>query len=226
MKLSPQVSSQSPSVKYHINGKILDWNIDQMNYFWKKEFLNSMRDVEPSFVVDEGNKKLLSAIYDYVWGKSQLLDSQKGLLLWGPIGVGKSVLLKGLQRYYGKINQFCLGSNSKNTGFKMISAAEIALLYAEKGMNGIAQYTDRECMCHLAIDELGREPLDAKHYGTGINVVQVILQLRYEFRREFVTLATTNLNPDTDFSDKYGDYIADRIKEMFNVVEIKGNSRR
>lgn len=185
-----------------------------------------MRDVEPGFVVDEGNKKLLSALYDYVWGKSQLLDSQKGLLLWGPIGVGKSVLLKGLQRYYGKINQFCLGSNSKNTGFKMISAAEIALLYAEKGMNGIAQYTDRECMCHLAIDELGREPLDAKHYGTGINVVQVILQLRYEFRREFVTLATTNLNPDTDFSDKYGDYIADRIKEMFNVVEIKGNSRR
>jgi len=81
-------------------------------------------------------------------------------------------------------------------------------------------------MCHLAIDELGREPMDAKHYGTGINVVQIILQLRYEVRREFITLATTNLNPDIEFESKYGDYIADRVKEMFNVIEIKGKSRR
>lgn len=111
-------------------------------------------------------------------------------------------------------------------GFKLTSAAEIALLYAEKGMSGMAQYTDRNCMCHLAIDELGREPMDAKHYGTGINVVQIILQLRYEVRREFITLATTNLNPDIEFESKYGDYIADRVKEMFNVIEIKGKSRR
>ena len=56
--------------------------------------------------------------------------------------------------------------------------------------------------------------------------MQTILQLRYEVRREFVTHATTNLNPDTEFGNKYGDYIADRVKEMFNVIELKGSSRR
>lgn len=226
MKQSPQVSSLSPLANYHIKGVKLEWDTVQVDNFWKRVFLETLKEVEPRFVVDNNNKNLLSAIYGYVWGKQQLLDSSKGLLLWGPIGVGKSVLLKGLQRYYGKINRFCFGSNSKHTGFKMVSAAEIALLYAEKGMSGIAQYTDRECMCNLGIDELGREPIDAKHFGTGINVIQTILQLRYEVRNEFFTLATTNLDPNLDFVDRYGDYIADRVKEMFNVIEIKGTSRR
>lgn len=225
-KRSPQVSSPSPLANYHIQGVKIEWNATQVDTFWRRVFLETLKEVEPRFVVDDNNKNLLSALYSYVWGKQQLLDSSKGLLLWGPIGVGKSVLLKGLQRYYGKINRYCLGSNSKYTGFKMVSAAEIALLYAEKGMSGIAQYTDRECMCNLAIDELGREPVDAKHFGTGINVIQTILQLRYEVRNEFFTLATTNLDPNIDFVDRYGDYIADRVKEMFNVIEIKGTSRR
>ena len=37
---------------------------------------------------------------------------------------------------------------------------------------------------------------------------------------------TTNLDPNTEFSERYGDYIADRVKEMFNVVKIEGKSRR
>lgn len=161
-----------------------------------------------------------------MWHKSDVFDSSKGLLLWGPLGVGKSVLIKGLQRYLGKINKYRFGCNKKNLGFKFTSAVEISLLYAEKGMSGIAQFTDRELMCNLAIDELGREPTDSKHYGTGINVVQTILQLRYEVRMEFITHVTTNLDPNTEFENRYGGYIVDRVKEMFNVIEIKGSSRR
>lgn len=226
VKQSPQVSSPSHLANYHIQGVKIEWNAAQVDSFWRRVFLETLKEVEPRFVVDDNNKNLLSALYGYVWGSNQMLDSSKGLLLWGPIGVGKSVLLKGLQRYYGTINRYCFGSNSKYAGFRMVSAAEIALLYAEKGMSGIAQFTDRECMCNLAIDELGREPMDAKHFGTGINVIQTILQLRYEVRNEFFTLATTNLDPNLDFVGRYGDYIADRVKEMFNVIEIKGTSRR
>lgn len=224
--LSQPESNPSPSVKYHIKGEPIEWKETETERFWKIKLIESMQEEEPFFVVDDRNKVLLSSLYNWVWNKEGLFDPCKGLLFWGPIGVGKSALLKGLQRYYGKINQYCYGFSKNNIGFKLTSAAEIALLYAEKGMSGIAQYTDRNCMCHLAIDELGREPLDAKHYGTEISVVQVILQLRYEVRREFITLATTNLNPDTEFERTYGDYIADRVKELFNVIEIKGKSRR
>ena len=81
-------------------------------------------------------------------------------------------------------------------------------------------------MCGLAIDEIGKEPTDSKHFGTGISVIQTILQLRYEVRREHITHGTTNLNPDEQFARIYGSYIADRVKEMFNVIEIKGETRR
>lgn len=226
MESSLQESNPSPSVKYHIKGNKIDWDASRIEQFWKEEFISSMKEVEPRFIVDDSNKRILSELYDYVWSRSNVLASSKGLLLWGPLGVGKSVLIKGLQRYLGKINRYRYGCNNDSLGFKFTSAVEIALLYAEKGMSGLAQFTDRECMCNLAIDELGREPTDSKHYGTGINVVQTILQLRYEVRREYITHATTNLNPNIDFIDKYEDYIADRAKEMFNVVEIKGISRR
>lgn len=225
VKQNPQKLNQSPS-NFHIKGKSIDWSQEEKERFWKNELLNSMREIEPAFIVNERNRTIMAALYDYVWKKSEVLDSSKGLLLWGPLGVGKSVLLRGLQRYYGKINRYRFGSNNSGLGFKFISAVEIALIYAEKGMSGIAQYTDRECMCSLAIDELGREPTAAKHFGTGINVVQTILQLRYEVRREFITHATTNLDPNTQFAGVYGDYIADRVKEMFNVIEITGKSRR
>lgn len=226
MKQSPQVLNQSRLVEFHIKGKEINWDENSTEYFWKKEFISSMKEIEPRFVIDDSNKRILSELYAYIWHRSNVLDPSKGLLLWGPLGVGKSVLIKGIQRYLSKINRYRYGCNNNSLGFKFTSAVEIALLYAEKGMNGLAQFTDREYMCNLAIDELGREPTDSKHYGTGINVVQTILQLRYEVRREFITHVTTNLNPNTDFIDKYGEYIADRVKEMFNVVEIKGSSRR
>jgi hypothetical protein len=81
-------------------------------------------------------------------------------------------------------------------------------------------------MQNLAIDEGGSEPMDSKHFGTSLNVIQTILQLRYEVKNQFITNMTTNLNPDIEFATVYGEYIADRVKEMFNVIELKGESRR
>lgn len=225
MRESPPASSPSPS-NFHIAGKPLNWTKSDTERFWMNELVSSMKEVEPGFIVDVRNKGILSAIYNWVWGKKGILDPSKGLLLWGDLGVGKSVLLRGLQKYEGKINRMCFGCRNGKLGFKFTSASEIALLYSEKGMDGISRFTDRERMGDLAIDEVGREPTDSKHYGTGINVIQIILQLRYEVRREFITHMTTNLNPDEDFSRIYGDYIADRTKEIFNVIKIEGETRR
>lgn len=219
------VSSPTPS-KFHLSGKSINWSKQELERFWKTQLIESMKEIEPRFIVDHRNEKLLSAIYGWVWGLNSVLDHSRGLLFWGPIGVGKSVLLRGLQVYESRINRIRFGCSNNKLGFKFTSAAEIALLYAEKGMEGISKFTDRERMCNLAIDEIGREATDSKHFGTGINVVQTILQLRYEHRREFITHGTTNLDPNTQFSDTYGDYIADRVKELFNVIEIKGDTRR
>ena len=77
-----------------------------------------MMEIEPRFIIDERNENVLSALYDYVWGKNKILDSSKGLLLWGPLGVGKSLLIRGIQRYLGKINRYRFGCNNDTIGFK------------------------------------------------------------------------------------------------------------
>lgn len=215
---NPPVSNPSPSA-----GK---WDNGRAHAYWKSEFVASMKEVSPSFSVDDNNRELLNAVYQWAWRIPGIFDLQKGLLLHGPIGVGKSTILKGLQNYMAKAAKYCIRGNERGDTFQLISAAEIALQFAEKGITGISRYTDRSCMANLAIDEVGREPLDSKHFGTGINVIQTLLQLRYEQRYSFVTHMTTNLDPDTEFSAPYGAYVADRVKEMFNVIKIEGKSRR
>ncbi|MCD7898885.1 MAG: hypothetical protein LUH22_03155 [Bacteroides sp.] len=133
--------------------------------------------------------------------------------------------MKGLRNYESSINRLGQKFSNSGMGFGFISAAELALLYANNGLAGIEKYTAPHRMTHLAIDEVGREPLISKHFGTDLNVIQLILQLRYEHRWEVKTHLTSNLNPDKEFHI-YGDFVVDRIKEMFNVIEIKGKSRR
>lgn len=189
-----------------------------------------MRSVSPEFIVDDRNRKTLDALYRWVWERAGRtmqgsLNPGKGILLCGPIGTGKSTLMKGIQKYESLVNRYAFAFGRKDLGFAFVSAAEISLRYAEQGIDGIMRYTQRDAAIGLCIDELGREPSDAKHFGTGLNVIQTVLQLRYEFRHEYCTYATTNLEL-SDIPVRYGTYIADRCKEMFNILHIDGDSRR
>lgn len=213
-----------------VNLKSSNFSADP-NKFWRFAFLRALRQASPEYVIDERCRGIISAVYDWVWTKTgrgmgnTLLDPNKGLFLFGPIGTGKSTILKALRIYEGWMNRYAFAFSNNRLGYHFTSAAEISLRYAESGIDGIAKYTVRELMTDLAIDELGREPTDAKHYGTNLNVVQTVLQLRYECRHQFYTHVTTNLTPDS-ISSKYGVYIADRIKEMFNLIPMEGVSRR
>lgn len=205
---------------------------EEIEKFWKGGFVMSLQQVSPNFVIDERNRNLIGAIYTWIWSNlgrfpPGVLDPHKGLLLWGEIGTGKTTLLKGIQRYLATINQIAYGFRASNICIEIRSAAEIALRYSIDGINALDYWTDRNMAGNLAIDEIGREEL-SKHFGTSCNVVQTVLQLRYEQRHNILTLGSTNMDmayPD-EFRERYGDYIMDRAKEMFNFVKVGGGSRR
>lgn len=188
-------------------------------------FKKSCEMVCASFVINEANKSLMNDIYKYIEGREGRLDPSKGLWLWGTIGTGKSTIIQILNMYDKLAKGLSIGGYPMG-GFMIESATTVANRFISKGSEALEQYTYNNGNTRtIAFDELGREPFPAKHYGTELNVMQYIFQCRYEFRHEVVTHVTTNLTLN-QVQDIYGAYIADRINEMFNVIEVKGRSRR
>ena len=187
----------------------------------EEQFRKKVFEVCPTYKVDSENKEILNSLFFYVNGHTdKQLDPQKGIWLWGNIGTGKSTIILIL----GEVLRL------QGRGYKTINCSNIASEYAAHGIDALNESTYNEVSgivkpVNRAFDELGREPLPAKHYGNELNVMQYIFQIRYEFKNKVRTFVTTNLMPEA-IEVLYGKYIADRVKEMFNVIELKGGSRR
>ena len=193
-----------------------------------KFFRQAFFAVEPRFDPAKADKKILNSIFAWVWKRDSMntlnLDYGKGLFLYGSLGLGKSMTMLALRKY---MNGVTSRYEEKRKDYRMSawmkSAAELANIYAVDGQPTLIQYADPDI--NLVIDEFGREPCPAKYYGTEMNVLQFLLQLRYDHRRTSVTHVTTNMNLE-DISSRYGDYVADRCLEMFNFIEVTGRSYR
>lgn len=179
----------------------------------------------PGFKIDDSNRNTMNQLFLYMEGRSDRLNANKGLLLRGDIGTGKSTIMQILNRY----SHFTRGKTKGGYpvgGFRIDSASYIANSYSMRGKDALELYTYNSGTPRMiCFDELGREPMPAKYFGTELNVMQYIFQCRYELRHEALTHATTN-KTISEIQRLYGAYIADRINEMFNVVELNGSSRR
>ena len=192
-------------------------------------FRAAILQVEPKFDINKANKEVLNSIFAWVWKQDSIntlhLDYNKGLLLFGDLGLGKTMTLHALRTYVNSVVR--RGLKSQESDYRMVywwkSASELANVYASDGQSALIQYANP--YVNLVIDELGREPNPASCYGTKMDVIAYLLQLRYDYRRTSVTHITTNLNLKA-IASTYGTYIADRCLEMFNFIEFTGKSLR
>lgn len=133
-------------------------------------------------------------------------DNTKGLMLYGPNGTGKTT---AMAQYRSKMWNG--------------SAIDFANKIADNGRNYIQKYT----MHDMFIDDLGREPKTVKSYGDDIFAMHDLLHLRYQVYQTsgYKTHVSTNLT-FKELEERYGIAIADRIKEMCEIIEFKGDSLR
>lgn len=176
-------------------------------------------EVCPKFKITDENREILNEIYNYVNGKSKLLDATKGIWFWGAIGTGKSTLMKILAEV----------QRTNSEGFKCVNCSELATKFSAHGLDALNESTFNEVLSAKPVergfDEVGREPIPAKYFGNELNVVQYIFGMRYELRNSVKTHVTTNIKKEA-IPILYGDYIFDRLNEMFNFIELKGVSNR
>lgn len=177
-------------------------------------------------IVDEDNRKIVVNLCYYFANDSKFEgDLNKGLFLYGPVGVGKTSIMKFFiknQRYSYRMES-CrdVESNFAATGEDYIKRCsgnlDVAINSDPFGHKQIG----------FCFDDLGTES-NGKFYGKEKNVMTEILLNRYDSGLPFIsTHVTTNLTAD-NIKQQYGSRVTDRIRQMFNVIEFGANvkSRR
>lgn len=139
------------------------------------------------------------------------INLQRGILLTGPIGVGKSSLMN-LMRFY----------EPAQTRFIFKSCRDVSFEFIKDGYDIIHKYSNRSFNNHepktYCFDDLGTEN-NLKFYGNECNIMAEILLSRYDLfvSRKLVTHLTTNLSA-SEIEVTYGNRIRSRLREMFNLI--------
>ncbi|MBG8552335.1 hypothetical protein [Hymenobacter guriensis] len=181
----------------------------------KRTFLAAAKQhIHPNYATDHGLADVLHKLALY-FADDEAFDAagagfsrQKGLMLVGTVGVGKSSLM----RVWGQIN------TRQRFGVKSCNAVHAA--FTDDGFAGLDVY----CQPHtsgVCFDDLGTEALVGKSYGNEASAMATVLLSRYDMFQAgripgCATHLTTNLT--WDGLKPYGDRVLDRIREMFNII--------
>lgn len=137
-----------------------------------------------------------------------LKESPKGLTVLGPVGVGKSWAFEHVF----------------TSTVKMWSANDISALYATQGMAGIQEKFRYQLKgsLPLVVDDIGTEIIMA-NYGVKLDMVEWLILQCYNAKTKMYF--TTNLTLDA-LTERYGQRVVDRIKEVTYIIVLQGESRR
>lgn len=135
-----------------------------------------------------------------------LCSDKRGLILMGSLGNGKSTMLSSLHRLFGAYKSTL--SDAQN------------LFDFYKQTQGTLGIKDEKL---LLIDDIGIEPPRCLFYGEEYYPITRLLLHRYDKR--LTTIVATNLDME-DLATRYGDRVADRMFETYDLVLYNGASYR
>lgn len=163
-------------------------------------------------------------VYEYL-NKVSKRKVTKGLLIIGGLGVGKSAMMKIMQRLF----------KDTPARFKWVNAYELKDLSETYTSSQVKEMYGYDLKMDLYIDDIGVS-VDVKRYGNTVNIITEILMERYDLfinsgykthiSSNLVTSITNDMKNTSTLKTVYGERILDRIIEMTSVVIFKGESQR
>ncbi len=168
-----------------------------------------------NFRIYEEDKEILLMLCNYFIKdldncKKNEIDPEKGLLLLGPVGCGKTSLIKLLR--------FIV---PHQPAFEVIPCRNIVFGFNHIGYKTIEDFGDAGFFC---FDDLGAEPM-GRHYAKDCNVMGEILISRHDIFLKYKarTHATTNLNVE-ELEERYGNRVRSRMRQLFNMIAFDKNA--
>ncbi len=181
------------------------------------------------------------------------VDINKGILLSGPVGCGKTSLMELLPYFVPYQKRY-----------ELIPTRKVTFQFNNQGFGAIEQYGNNSFYC---FDDLGVEP-EGRHFGKDCNVMGEVMLSRYDLfchserslrisknqqlsanlelsstnehgslsgvevnRNEvkkapqpILTHATTNLNAQ-ELEERYGNRVRSRMRQMFNLISFDSNCK-
>jgi len=181
--------------------------------------------VGEGFLVKKEFSKIITNLLIYFTGNTGEYDLNKGIYLVGDYGVGKSTIFTILRKLLAHISLTDnFGKKLNPNGFQITSVEQIIDVYKKDGSLDYFGFRKESKPLHLCINEFGKD-VNEKIYGTQANeLINSLFMIRYElFQQGYLTHCTSNFHPKDLKIEKI---IADRMKEMFNFIELKGESFR
>lgn len=197
---------------------------DRIQLAYSAEYIFDL--FEKTYTVDDDNIDIILNLCRYFTNdKTFQGDLNKGLLLVGGVGIGKTTLMQFFKR-------------NQKFSYRLMSCREIESDFSLEGEKSVSYCsynvpiaTNSNPFGHQEIgfcfDDLGTEA-NGKHFGKEKNVMAEIILNRYDNQLPgHCTHITTNLTAE-QIKAQYGTRVTDRMREMFNIItfDSKAKSRR
>ena len=177
--------------------------------------------------------------------KSPLINNKsnpnlkKGLMIIGSYGTGKTCILKTFYQIFANANHHPIKVIDKNGTDQFLGRYKLGFGYftandVVKKFESIFEHSEKEAFWNRYkvgfkyFDDIMTENT-ASNYGK-IEIFKDILELRYTSgARTLISLNYSGTSVDETLealSNKYGERVYDRLFEMFNIIELKGESLR
>lgn len=219
-KITPEQETSTPPAT-----KILVSPYDYEKIF---DFLlkKGKQDFGASFVIQEADKPIITKLVAYFFKDEFMclqhkISLQKGILLSGPIGCGKTTLMH-LMKYF---------NNQQQSIYLVKSCRDVSFEFIKEGYDVVHRYSRQsyyrngtnEIPKHYCFDDLGTEN-NLKYYGNECNIMAEILLSRYDqfVAKKLITHLTTNLSA-SEIESSYGNRIRSRMRELFNLIAFENS---
>ncbi len=199
--------------KYNYN-EALQWLQQKGKEVYGENFIIHQEDTPQIYQL------LCYFLQDEMAAQQITINLNKGILLSGPVGCGKTSLMQLMKFFIQKQEQ----------KFIIKPCRDISFEFMEDGFDIIRKYSKPPSFggvgggCTFCFDDLGVEN-SLKYYGNECNVMAEILLSRYDLfiSNNLITHLTTNLSA-SEIEEIYGNRVRSRLREMFNLIAFSRDS--